>query len=45
MVFNTDANKPAKEIIFTNRNYTWYDTIYFAEHDVMPVSNHMTYSR
>ena len=40
MVFNPDANKPTKEIIFTNRNYTLYDTISFAERDVMSVSNH-----
>ena len=40
MVFNPGAKKPAKEIIFINRNYTLYGTIYFAEHDVMSVSNH-----
>ena len=40
MVYNPDANKLAKEIIFTHRNYISYDTIYFAENDVMSVSSH-----
>ena len=40
MFFNPDAKKPAKEIRFTNCNYTLYDTIFFAEHDIMAVSNH-----
>ena len=40
MVFNPDTNKPAEEVIFTNRNSTSYDTRSFPGVDVKTVDFH-----
>ena len=40
MVFNPDVNKPAEEIIFTNRSLILYDTIAFGNVDVKCVDSH-----
>ena len=37
---NPDPNKPAEEVIFTNRNSTSYDTVSFSGVDVKPVDFH-----
>ena len=40
MVFNPDPNKPAEEVIFTNRNSTSYDTLSFPGVDVKTADFH-----
>ena len=40
MDFNPDPNKPAEEVIFTNRNSTSYDTLSFWGMDVKTVDFH-----
>ena len=40
MVFNPDPNKPAEEVMFTNRNSTSYDTLTFSDVDVKTVDFH-----
>ena len=37
---NPDPNKPAEEVIFTNRNSTSYDTASYSGVDVMPIDFH-----
>ena len=40
MIFNPDVNKPAEEIIFTNRNVSSYDTITFGNAGIKRVDSH-----
>ena len=40
MIFNVDPNKPAEEVIFTNRNSTSNDTVSLSGVNVKPVDFH-----
>ena len=40
MVFNPDVNKPAEEIVFTNRSFIPYDNIVFNNANVKAVDSH-----
>ena len=40
MVFNPDPTKPAEKIVFTNRNSSGYESVYYADADVQLVDNH-----
>ena len=40
MISNPGPNKPAEEVIFTNRNSTSYDTLTFSDVDVKTVDFH-----
>ena len=40
MVFNPDPNKPAEEVVFTNRNISSYETVSYLGVDVQPIESH-----